>query len=436
MVFSPASLLSTLRTLPVPKAYRLALSGGLDSVVLLHALHDIAGELEAPLEVVHVNHGLHGDALEWENFCEELCASLDVPLTSLQLQLGPVSGFSLEALAREARYSIMAEEMAEGEMLLTAHHGDDQVETFLLQLFRGAGVKGLASMPVLREWNAGWLVRPLLAFSRAELEDWARARRLSWREDPSNRETDIRRNYLRHEVIPQLKEQWPGLVATTTRSAGHCAEAARLLRQVAEDDLERLLDSARPWQLPLEGLAALSGERRKNLLRHWIDRHGLPVPPQKVLARILWEVMPAREDALPQVDWEGGQLRRYRGRLYLMPSLPPVPDATLILRWDGREPLALPAGLGRLCARESASWLQGGVTVMFRQEGMRCRPAGREGKRSFKRLCQDLHIPPWLRSRLPLLARDGRLLAVGDYCLCAPQSGEMPLTWERSEWLY
>ena len=205
---------------------------------------------------------------------------------------------------------------------------------------------------------------------------------------------------------------------------------------MAEDDLERLLDSARPWQLPLEGLAALSGERRKNLLRHWIDRHGLPVPPQKVLARILWEVMPAREDALPQVDWEGGQLRRYRGRLYLMPSLPPVPDATLILRWDGREPLALPAGLGRLCARESASWLQGGVTVMFRQEGMRCRPAGREGKRSFKRLCQDLHIPPWLRSRLPLLARDGRLLAVGDYCLCAPQSGEMPLTWERSEWLY
>ena len=436
MAFSPASLLSTLGALPVPKTYRLALSGGLDSVVLLHALHEIAPELQAPFQALHVNHGLHGDALEWENFCEELCASLDVPLTSLQLQLGPVTGLSLEALAREARYSIMAGEMAEGEMLLTAHHGDDQVETFLLQLLRGAGVQGLASMPVLREWNTGWLARPLLAFSRAELEDWARAQGLSWREDPSNRETDIRRNYLRHEVIPLLKEQWPGLVATTARSARHCAEAARLLRQLAEDDLAPLLDPARPWQLPLQGLAALSAERQKNLLRHWIGSHGLPVPPQKPLARILGEVIPAREDALPQVDWEGGQLRRYRGRLYLMPSLPPAPDATLRLDWDGRDRLALPSGLGSLQAREAVPWLQGGVTVMFRQEGMSCRPAGRQGERSFKRLCQDMHIPPWLRPRLPLLVRDGRLLAVADYCLCAPQSGEMPLAWERPQWLY
>ena len=416
--------------------YRLALSGGLDSVVLLHALHDIAPELEAPFEAVHVNHGLHGDALEWENFCEELCASLDVPLTSLQLQLEAVRGFSLEALAREARYSIIAEELTEGEMLLTAHHGDDQVETFLLQLLRGAGVQGLASMPVSREWSSGWLARPLLDFSRAELEAWAREQGLCWREDPSNRETDIRRNYLRHEVIPLLKEQWPGLVATTARSAGHCAEAARVLRELAEDDLMPVLDPARPWQLPLQGLAALSDERLKNLLRYWINSHDLPVPGQKVLARILREVIPAREDALPQVDWDGGQLRRYRGRLYLMPSLPPVPDASLVLDWDGYDRLALPPGLGSLSARESVSWLRSGVSVVFRQEGMSCRPAGREGERSFKRLCQDLHIPPWLRSRLPLLVRNGRLLAVADYCLCEPQSGEMPVAWERPEWLF
>ncbi len=435
MAFSPASLLSVLQTLPVPARYRVALSGGLDSVVLLHALHDVAPRLAAPVEAVHVNHGLHGDALEWENFCESLCAALDIPLLSLQLELGPVRGLSLEALAREARYSIIAEQMEEGEMLLTAHHGDDQVETFLLQLLRGAGVRGLASMPRLREWQSGWLARPLLDFSRAELEAWAREQGLRWREDPSNRETDIRRNYLRHEIIPLLKEQWPGLVTTTGRSARHCAEAAQILRDTAEEDLMLVLDLARPWQLPLRGLEALNEARLKNLLRYWIGSRGLPVPGHQVLSRILHEMIPAPEDALPQVDWEGGQLRRYRDRLYLLPSLPPAPAASLVLAWDGRGSLELPGGLGSLSVTRAAPWLSEGVFVVFRREGMRCRPAGREGRRSFKRLCQDLHIPPWLRSRLPLLVREGELLAVADQCLCHPLSGENPLLWERPEWL-
>ncbi|BAO44095.1 tRNA lysidine(34) synthetase TilS [Thiolapillus brandeum] len=435
LAFSPERLLQTLRGLPVPGSYRVAISGGLDSVVLLHALHAISGKLAAPLTAVHVNHGLHGDALEWEDFCEALCASLDIPLLSLQLELQPLRGMSLEAMAREARYSIIAEQMAEGEMLLTAHHGDDQVETVLLQLLRGAGVTGLAAMPVLRDWQSGWLARPLLGFSRAELQAWAEKHGLRWREDPSNLETDIRRNYLRHEIVPLLREQWPGLLATVGRSARHCGEAAAILQQVAEEDLMLVLDLAHPWQLPLPGLGVLPAERLKNLLRYWIGSRDLPVPGEQIITRILQEVVPAREDALPQVDWEGGQLRRYRGRLYLMPSLPGVPEAGLALTWNGREDLILPAGLGKLHAREITDWLTAGVSVVFREEGMRCRLAGREGERSFKRLCQDLHIPPWLRSRMPLLVQDGRLLALGDYGLCEPLSGENPLVWERPEWL-
>jgi tRNA(Ile)-lysidine synthase len=435
MAFSPARLLQILQGFPVPETYCVALSGGLDSVTLLHALHEIASDLDAPLEAVHVNHGLHGDALEWENFCEALCVSLDIPLISLQLELRPLRGLSLEALAREARYSIIAEQLAEGEMLLTAHHGDDQAETLLLQLLRGAGVPGLASMPLLREWKSGWLARPLLNFSRDELEAWAGEHGLRWREDPSNLETDIRRNYLRHEVIPLLREQWPGLVTTLGRSARHCAEAGRILREAAEEDLMLILDLARPWQLPLQGLAVLSPERQKNLLRYWIGSRDLPLPAEKVLARVQCELMPAREDAVPQVDWEGGQLRRYRGQLYLMPPLPTAPDTDQVLEWDGRDRLQLPRGLGSLVPREPASWLQEGVLVRFRQEGMKCQPAGRDGERSFKRLCQDLHIPPWLRSRVPLLVRDGRLLAVADYCCCAPLSAENPVLWERAGWL-
>ncbi len=436
MAFSPASLLQILRGLPVPKTYRVALSGGLDSVSLLHALHAIVQELDAPVEAVHVNHGLHGDALEWEHFCEALCASLDIPLVSLQLELQPLPGLSLEALAREARYSIIAEQLNQGDMLLTAHHADDQAETLLLQLLRGAGVQGLASMPLLREWKAGWLARPLLNFSRAELEDWAQTRGLRWREDPSNLDTDIRRNFLRHEIIPLLREQWPSLNATLGRSARHCAEAARILRETGEEDLMLILDLARPWRLPLQGLRALSPERGKNLLRYWMGSHNLPLPPDRILFRVWKELIPAREDATPLVTWEGGQLRRYRGQLYLMPSLPTAPDADLVLEWDGRQSLQLPAGLGSLHVAEVPSWLEAGVRVRFRQEGMKCRPAGRAGERSFKRLCQDLHIPPWLRPRMPLLVRDGKLLAVADYCLCDPLPAHNLLRWERPEWLY
>jgi len=162
MAFSPQKLLDVLQTLPVPEQYWVAFSGGMDSTVLLHGLAKIRPELSAPLMAIHINHGLQVKALEWEMFCRETCARLDIPLTNLQLNLRPASGESLEAQARDARYAAIAARMNPQDMLLTAHHGDDQVETFLLQLLRGAGISGLASMPQIREWQAGWLERPLL----------------------------------------------------------------------------------------------------------------------------------------------------------------------------------------------------------------------------------------------------------------------------------
>ncbi len=435
MVFSPQKLLHKLQTLPVPEQYWVAFSGGMDSTTLLHGLSQIRAQLPAPLQAVHINHGLQDKALEWEKFCRETCVRLDIPLTSLQLNLRPASGESLEAQARDARYAAIAAHMNAGDMLLTAHHGDDQVETLLLQLLRGAGVSGLASMPLMRHWQAGWLVRPLLEFSHEELQDWAQQEHLQWQDDPSNDHLGIRRNYLRHKVIPLLKNQWPGLIKTTSRSARHCAEAAQLMKEVGMADLVLMYDAGRPWQLLISGLEVLSPQRKKNLLRHWVRQQGLPVPGHQIIERVLTEVVGARQAGSPLLSWENGEIRRFRNTLYLMPPLPPAPADGLRLQWDCSKPLDLPQGLGRLSVVDKMQWLADGVEVVFRTEGLACRPDQRKNTRSFKRLCQDLAIPPWLRPRLPLVYSADGLVAVADYCLCQPELGKNPFVWERPEWL-
>lgn len=436
MAFSPQKLLGSLQAMPAPRQYWVAFSGGMDSTVLLHGLAEIRSQLSAPLMAIHINHGLQAKALEWEMFCREVCARLNIQLTNLQLNLRPASGESLEAQARDARYAAIAARMQAQDMLLTAHHGDDQVETFLLQLLRGAGVSGLASMPSIREWEPGWLARPLLDYSREELLTWAKKEHLHWQDDPSNERLNIRRNYLRHKVIPLLKEQWPGLINTTSRSARHCAEASSLMREVGTMDLSLVWDKGRPWQLLISGLAVLSPQRQKNLLRYWIRRQGLPVPSHRIVERILAEVVTAQQAGSPMLSWNSGEIRRYRGRLYLTPTLPRVPAEELRLHWDGSKPLKLPEGLGRLLPNPEVDWLSEGVDVVFRSEGLKCRPGKGRKNRSFKGLCQDLNIPPWLRQRLPLVYRNDELVAIADYCTCQPETGKSPFIWERPEWLH
>ncbi|WP_296802723.1 tRNA lysidine(34) synthetase TilS [Thiolapillus sp.] len=435
MAFSPQKLLDVLQTLPVPEQYWVAFSGGMDSTVLLHGLATIRPELSAPLMAIHINHGLQVKALEWEMYCRETCARLDIPLTNLQLNLRPASGESLEAQARDARYTAIAARMNPQDMLLTAHHGDDQVETFLLQLLRGAGISGLASMPLIRDWQTGWLARPLLEYSREALLDWARKEELQWQDDPSNERLNIRRNYLRHKVIPLLKDQWPGLINTTARSARHCAEAAILMREVGTADMALVWDEGKPWQMMISGLEVLSLQRQKNLLRYWIRHQGLPVPGHRIIERILSEVMQAQQAGSPLLSWNSAEIRRYRGRLYLMPTLPEAPSEEVRLHWDGSRPLKLPEGLGRLLVRTGTDWLSEGVDVVFRSESLKCRPGKGKSNRSFKGLCQELSIPPWLRQRLPLIYRNDELIAVADYCMCQPEMGKSPFTWERPQWL-
>jgi len=372
-----------------------ALSGGLDSTVLLHALAACAARETASLRAVHVDHGLQPESAAWARACRTACAAAGVALEVIELGLAPARGESLEARAREARYAALAAQLADGERLVTAHHRDDQLETVLIQLMRGAGVAGLAAMPARARLGRGWQLRPLLEVDRAELAEYAARHGLTWQRDPMNEALRFDRGYLRARVLPAIRERWPAASATVMRSASHLAEASQLLDGLAAADAGHVLDEGR---LSLASLAVLPRDRQVNLLRWWLRRDGLRPPPAARLKAALPGFLAARPDAAPALRWDSGELRRYRGRLYA---------------------IAPGAGMGsfRLVAgREGGLRQADGITpsIRFRAGGESLRPHPGRPRKRLKDLCQEAGIVPWMRDRLPLVFVGERLAAVGD----------------------
>ena len=424
MSFSPAQLLDQLAQLPPARRYWVAFSGGCDSTVLLHALAALRDQLPIEVRALHVNHNLHEAAPAWAEHCHDVCEALDIPLYEVNVDARATKGESPEAAARDARYRIFQEVLDTGDGLLLAHHRDDQAETLLLQLLRGSGPRGLAAMPLHRPLGDGWLGRPLLAFSRQALCHYAEAEGLRWIDDPSNFDTEFDRNFLRQRVTPLLQERWPSVTTTLARAAGHQAEAAELLHQVAEADWQH---AAGPHadSLQIQALAQLTPQRQRNLLRYWIDTvNHLPLPDQQRLGRIQTEVVPAAVDAQPCIRWPGGQVRRYAGMLYLLAEDPAPLSGPLA--WDLRQPLELADGrvltLGAVNGEGLQVALQGNATlnIRFRQGGEVCRPAGRGHQHELKKLFQEWGVPPWDRGRVPLLYVGEDLAAVVGYCVCEP----------------
>ncbi|WP_300271038.1 tRNA lysidine(34) synthetase TilS [Halomonas sp.] len=371
-----------------------ALSGGLDSCLLLTLAAAAARRHPRPLRALHVHHGLQEAADGFERHCRALCERLGVGLDVERVRVDAASGQGLEGAAREARYAAFARRVGEGETLWLAQHRDDQAETFLLAALRGSGPRGLGAMPPRRLWRGRRLERPLLDRSRAELAAAARCLGVAWVEDPTNAAPDPDRNYLRHAVLPRLGERWPHAAASLARSATLAAEADGLLAELAELDLARL--GGDPARLPLAGLAELSPARRRLLVRHACAVLGLPSPPARGLESLLAQ-QAARPDAVPRVAWPGAEGRRWRGHLYLMAPPPALPSAWAC-DWDGRTPLATPLGrcavaLGGAAAGEAP------LRVVPRRGGERLRLAGRGG-RDLRRLLQELAVPPWVRERL------------------------------------
>jgi tRNA(Ile)-lysidine synthase len=393
-----------------------ALSGGLDSVVLLHAMSSLAAGRAFKLRALHVDHGLHRASGDWAESCRRTCLELSVPLTELRLRLVPQRGDSVEAAAREARYAALADSLARGERLLTAHHRDDQLETVLIQLLRGAGVAGLAAMPARAPCGGGWHLRPFLGTDRAQIQAYAEQHALSWQEDPMNTALRFDRAWLRARVLPAIRERWPAAATTVSRSASHLAEASRLLDAQAAADAADLIDDGR---LSLSALEGLDGQRQANVLRWWLRRSGLRAPPAARLAEALRMFRAARDDASPVLRWRDGELRRYRGRLYAMA---PIGDQRDEVQADVGRLLPLGPGLGQfglLAGHGGGLPADSRWTIRFRQGGESLRPHSGRPRKRLKDLCQEAGIVPWMRDRLPLVFGDGRLVAVGDLWLDA-----------------
>lgn len=410
-------------------AWRIALSGGLDSTVLLHLLVSLAQrEALPPLSAIHIHHGLQAVADTWPADCRRLCDALGVPLQVEPVQVQ--SGASVERAARQARYAAFRALLGPGEVLLAAQHRDDQAETLLFRLLRGAGVQGLAAMQQSRPLGAGHLLRPLLQCSRAELQAYAGEHRLRWVEDPSNADSRFSRNYLRHQVLPLLARRWPQATANMARAAAHLGEAAQLLDELAQEDLQAAqVPCEFTWlnlpSLPLAPLRALSDVRQRNALRYWL-RSLTPMPDSEHWAG--WRALrDAAGDAVPIWHLAAGELRRADQRLWwLSGDWLGMPQAPAVQLSPGRWlPLA-----GNGCVRVEGQLPAGDWRLAYRQGGEVMSLPGR-GHRDLKRLLNERQVPAFVRPRLPLLLCNGELQAVANLPgLDGADSGQWQLSWQ------
>jgi tRNA(Ile)-lysidine synthase len=388
----------------------------MDSVVLLHLLHALAPRFSWRLSALHVHHGISPNADAWADFCVGLCVRYDIPLHVERVNIEALRGeHGIEAAARKLRHAAFLKQGC--DFVALAHHADDQAETLLLQLLRGAGIKGAAAMPLFKSATAHMhaTLRPLLDVPRSVLLEYARQHTLQWVEDESNSDAHYARNFLRHQVFPQLEQRFPAYRDTLSRSAAHFAEAGELLDELARQD-------ANGWEsgtpLDVAFLRTLSSARGKNLLRYFLHAHGTTMPHDAQLADMLRQLLEARANAALCVTFGAWQVHRYQDKVYVSPLLGAfAPD--LVLPWHGEAELEWPAFGTRLTFSQVqgqgislAKLQQAPVTLCLRNGGETLRPHPKAATRSLKNLLQEHRIPPWRRERLPLLYCGDELVCV------------------------
>lgn len=424
-VTNPAWLDSVLLSLPSAREYCFALSGGLDSVSLLSLLVPILRARGAVLRAIHVHHGLSPNADAWADFCLNLCRELNVSCQLHKVQVKP-DGAGLEAAARQARYQTFEHELRSGEVLLQGHHQDDQAETVLLRLMRGAAPSELVAIPQSRSLGQGSLFRPWLGVARQTLLTAAEQAGLRWIEDESNQDLALDRNYLRHAVLPVLAERWPQARAALARVALQARQQAQLLDQLLAPSLATALRMT-PFGpvLRLDALRSLSDLHRNALIRRWLESISVPQIPAAILQRLEREVLAARADASPELRWGQHTLRVYRGDLFYVTAAETSNQSHLFAQTD--LPLSVELNGWRVelaesegCPDTDASALAAVLAVLpdegfFELRGKRQNDALRlhSGQhQAMQRVCQDLGIPPWWRASWPMLF-------VGDVLICA-----------------
>lgn len=409
-----------------PKNVVLALSGGLDSMVLLHLLSQLQPYAAWQLLAVHVHHGLQADADQWLTFCRQQCQQRGIKFSSHHLHI--TGKDNLEARARQARYQALEPHCDSADtILLTAHHADDQLETLLLALRRGSGLAGLSGIAAKRSFAKGLLIRPLLTFTRADLEQVAQQQQLSWVDDASNQDTHFDRNFLRQQVLPLLTERWPAFVKTASRSMEHCAQAHKQLEALTAEQATGCINA--DGELKLRPLAVFSAIEQDAIIRYWLAKQQLN-PEQQWLQTLHRDVIAAKHDAAPVLRIADWQIRRFNDRLYLLPYRVDT-KVYQRLSWQGEAELSLPDNLGMLLfshqePANSSEWLPlkivaQGVTVCFGNMSSAFKPADALHHKPLKQWCQLWRIPPWQRQRLPLIFHHGKLVAVAgqaSHCKC------------------
>ncbi|MCK3655157.1 tRNA(Ile)-lysidine synthase [Pasteurellaceae bacterium Macca] len=401
------------RLAPHQREFLIGLSGGVDSVVLLHLFSQLRPLLGLKLRAIHIHHGISPNADQWRQFCQDYCAQLAVPFLSERVK---VSGKNLEAEARQARYQAIGKHIFAQEMFVTAHHQDDQAETLLLALKRGSGVKGLSAMQGVSFWQNFTILRPFLNTSKTAILAYAKAQQLAWVRDESNNDNHYDRNFLRNQVLPLLNNRWH-FTQMVARTAQHCAEQQALLEELLSEELHRRCHRN---CFDIQGFANFSRPKQRQLIRLWLAKLNQQMPSQERLDQILHQMVEANLDKHPQFPFGNGVLRRYQSRLYFTPPFADSADtasftATLSA---GEEALTLPDGIGtilrqkgEICGKfphktdrlllpkalESQT-----VTIKLTHSGKTAR-YGQAQREEMKKIYQQHGIPPWLRTRTPLL---------------------------------
>ncbi|OLQ92385.1 tRNA lysidine(34) synthetase TilS [Vibrio ponticus] len=418
-----------------PQRLVLALSGGVDSRVLLDLLSHYKQQHAIPCLAVHVHHGLSSNADNWADLCRDWCQQSGVELAVERVQLD-LTGRSIEESAREARYQALAKHLQMGDVMLTGQHSDDQLETFLLALKRGSGPKGLSAMAKQMPFANSTILRPLLTASRQQIEQYATEHQLTWVEDESNQDTRFDRNFIRHQVAPILQQRWPHFASSVQRSSELCAEQEALLEELLSEKLSQVMMADN--SLSITQLAKLSERVRGQLIRMWLADLGQKMPSRDHLSKIWQQVALAREDANPILNLSAGQIRRSGSFLYWVEA---VKD---ISAWQQnialQQVIELPEQLGTLqitCNTSGqlsqAALSQAPLRVMFNPEGLSAHPVGRGHSRKLKKLFQEFGVPSWQRRRMPILLCGEQVVAIADLFIDQRFVGQdCELVWDKS----
>jgi len=413
--------------------YVVAYSGGLDSHVLL----DCFKRLNVAMRAVHVHHGLHAIADDWVEHCQQTCNQLGVQLDILYVDAQAKSGSSPEEAARNARYQALHENLKEGECLVTAQHEDDQAETLLLQLFRTASTAGLSAMPASKTFGDHVHIRPLLSFSRQEIEAYARENSLQWIEDPSNQDTSYDRNFLRKEILPLLQRRWPAVSTQLAVVAELQSNNLRVLEDMAAIDLANAISTAQTQSkvlvyhvissLSINRLRQLSSSRLLNLLRYWIMTTIDQQPTRKLLHEVERTLIYSQQDANPEVAFYDFMFRRFQDDIYLLKKSN-ASELQHEMVWNPASPVSMENSDIRLQVVDSKGaglkreLLDKTFTIRFRKGGEKFHPSARRHSQSLKKLLQEANVPPWERDFVPLVYLGDELIAVAGLWVCKEYS--------------